>query len=362
MFDTMNRVVALLRGDGEAAVTIPPWDGALRPNHLLDAADTVVYAQDPSDLVAHQGTVWLADGKNLIDLEGKRPSMQMDSPISAVASLGEQLAVASMDGSVNVFHANRTISAMARSSNPVGSLCFTDEDNLLLATASAQHSQDSFARSLLEKDRSGTVEQWKIGSASPTVMAKDLAFASGVGARGAHRYVAESWRHRILELAPDGKQTVLLGDLPAYPSRMVPAAGGGWWLTCFCARFQLLEFVLREKRYRQEMMRVVEPEYWIAPKLTSGRDWREPLQGAGIQQMGVRKPWAPPQSYGLVIYLDERLRPQGSLQSRSDGHRHGVVAAVQADSGDLFVLSAGAKEVVRVRSEVAASIRKGVAQ
>ena len=83
------------------------------------------------------------------------------------------------------------------------------------------------------------------------------------------------------------------------------------------------------------------------------------VQGAGIQQMGVRKPWAPPRSYGLVIYLDAEFRPRASLHSRADGIHHGIVAAAEAANGDLYVLSAGAQAVLKIRSETLASLMEG---
>ena len=43
----------------------------------------------------------------------------------------------------------------------------------------------------------------------------------------------------------------MLDRLPVYPSRLAAAAGGGFWLTAFAARTQLVEFVLREPAYRR---------------------------------------------------------------------------------------------------------------
>ena len=100
----------------------------------------------------------------------------------------------------------------------------------------------------------------------------------------------------------------MLDHLPVYPSRLSPASAGGFWLTAFAARTQLVEFVLRENAYRRRMMAEIDPEYWIAPKLKSGQSFLEPMQGAHIKTMGVVKPWAPPRSYGLVIRLDAERR------------------------------------------------------
>ena len=111
----------------------------------------------------------------------------------------------------------------------------------------------------------------------------------------------------------------MLPHLPVYPSRLSPAAAGGFWLTAFVARTQLVEFVLREPAYRRRMMAEIDPQYWIAPRLSSGQSFKEPMQGAHIKTMGVIKPWAPPRSYGLVIRLDADGAPLYSLHSRVDG-------------------------------------------
>ena len=130
----------------------------------------------------------------------------------------------------------------------------------------------------------------------------------------------------------------MLDHLPVYPSRLAPASGGGFWLTAFIARTQLVEFVLREPAYRRRMMREIDPRYWIAPRLSSGHTFLEPMQGAHIKTMGILKPWAPPRSYGLVIRLSPEGLPRYSLHSRVDGsqsrrrRRGGVPAAISSSS------------------------------
>ena len=67
----------------------------------------------------------------------------------------------------------------------------------------------------------------------------------------------------------------LLVDLPGYPGRIVRSAAGGYWLTVFAPRSQLIEFVLRERTYRERMMREIDEEFWVAPSLHPARDYRE---------------------------------------------------------------------------------------
>ena len=169
----------------------------------------------------------------------------------------------------------------------------------------------------------------------------------GAAASGSDVLVSESWRHRLVAIAPDGSRKVVLGRLPVYPSRLSPASGGGFWLTAFTARTQLVEFVLREPGYRRRMIDEIEPDYWVVPRLNSGNSFKEPLQGAHIKTMGVMKPWAPPRSYGLVVRLSADGAPLYSLHSRADGVNHGVVAAVELN-GDLVMIAKGPGRILKL--------------
>ena len=64
--------------------------------------------------------------------------------------------------------------------------------------------------------------------------------------------------------------------------------------------------MLSEDDFRDEMMRTIAPDYWIAPALaTTGSDCLEPMQIGGVKALGIQKPWAPPRSYGLLVRIDD---------------------------------------------------------
>jgi hypothetical protein len=152
--------------------------------------------------------------------------------------------------------------------------------------------------------------------------------------------VSESWRHQLVRFSATGNRATVLTHLPGYPSRLAPASDGGAWLTLFAPRNRLIEFVLQETHYRQDMIDQVPPAYWIAPALASNRSFLEPLQCGGIRTMGIHKPWSPSRSYGLVVKLDRDMQPQFSLHSRANGTRHGICSVAEKD-GRLFVGSKG---------------------
>jgi hypothetical protein len=85
----------------------------------------------------------------------------------------------------------------------------------------------------------------------------------------------------------------------------------------------------------------------IAPALSSGQDFIEPLQQGGVRQMGQLKPWAPARSYGLVVRLDDEFQPLHSLHSRVGGYHHGVTAVAEFHDA-LLVLAKGADKVLRL--------------
>jgi hypothetical protein len=101
------------------------------------------------------------------------------------------------------------------------------------------------------------------------------------------------------------------------------------------------------------MLVEIDPRYWIAPALSSGHSFLEPLQGASVKQMGVLKPWAPPRSYGLVLRVDATGQVIGSLHSQVDGRHHGITGLVE-HAGRLHVASKGAGRLLAVSTEITA--------
>ena len=79
--------------------------------------------------------------------------------------------------------------------------------------------------------------------------------------------VSESWRHRMIAVIAERRRRTscwtICRSIPRGCRRQI---GGGFWLTAFTARTQLVEFVLRETAYRRRMMHEIDPEYWIAPQ------------------------------------------------------------------------------------------------
>ena len=59
-----------LLGRGEATVTVPSFDGALKPNQILESAETVANFDAAEDLASDGKNVYVADGPAVRLLEG----------------------------------------------------------------------------------------------------------------------------------------------------------------------------------------------------------------------------------------------------------------------------------------------------
>ena len=230
----------------------------------------------------------------------------------------------------------------------ITALAYADDGALWLANGSAEHTPSQWAADLMKKGASGSL--WRCGPSEIRFqkVAGDIAFPYGLHPKGRDVLVSESWRHQLVRFdGATGNRSTVLAHLPGYPARLSPSADGGAWLTLFAPRNRLIEFVLQETHYRQDMIEQVPPAFWIAPALASNRSFLEPLQCGGIRTMGIHKPWSPSRSYGLVVKLDQNMQPQFSLHSRANGTRHGICSVVEKD-GRLVIASRGGDCVLAV--------------
>ena len=300
-------------GRGEATITVPSFDGALKPNQALEEAETLFDCAAPEDLAADGSNVYLADGNSLARIEAECRDNDSRfrtnrSPQSAACPAAASLSRSTV-GKCMSMPIPRRQSRVLRLQAPACAASMRSRlpapDALFATDGSSTRSVQEWAWDLMEGGRSGRALRLDLKSSEIATVAQGLRYAFGVCAMGDAALVSESWRHRLVAVVTEREATrISLTHLPVYPSRLTPASDGGWWLTAFTARTQLVEFVLRETAYRKRMMAEIDPEYWIVPRLSSGGSFKEPMQGAHLKTMGVVKPWAPPRSYGLVIRLD----------------------------------------------------------
>jgi hypothetical protein len=343
-------------------VTVPPMDGALKPNQYLDDAQVVARQERPDNLARDGDRLLFSSGPILYALkmgaaaESATEVARFDSEIAALASDGAGGYAIGLDNGEIRFGAALSGVRSIKPDAPLAptALAFGAPGRLYVCSGSVTNRPSDWKRDLVERNASGSVWSFDLSSGRGACLAEGLAFPYGIAPTedGEALLVAESWRHRLVLIGArsspktGGRETVL-DDLPGYPAR-IAAAPDGYWLAIFAPRGQLIEFVLRESEYRRRMMETIAPEFWMVPALSSGRSFLEPLQLGAIRTMGALTAWAPTRSYGLLVHLDDRFRPTGSAHSRANGSRHGITSCLQwgdrvlaASKGGNLVLSLG---------------------
>ena len=331
----LDRILDLFRGK---AITIPPMDGALRPNNELDQAKLLLKCEAPDNLAMSGGRVYCTSGARLFSLPqhgSPSPSLvaEFASPISALAaSESGTMAVGLQDGGIELLAPDLSRRRIEGFNCPVA-LVFAGPQDLYVCNGSDKVKPSDWVVDLMRKDAAGSVWHVPLAGGEQTCLCRDMAYPYGVvvDAAAPRLIISEAWRHRLVSLPlSGGLPQPVLSNLPGYPARL-SRQPGGYLLCLFAPRNRLIEFVLNEDAYRHDMMQEIESRYWIAPSLSASRSFLEPLQSGAVKSMGIHKPWSPSRSYGLVIELDAELQPVKSYHSRANGTRHGVTSALRRD-------------------------------
>ena len=344
--------------------SLPNLDGAWRPNDALD--HSVVHAdgiEGPTGLaVGGDGILYAASGCRVLALDG-------------VAGAPET--VATYDGCVQglAWHHSTGLVAgitgigvavgIGASDRPEGGTILCDADSgalryptavmvapdgaIVVSEGARDVAAADWVRDLMAKGRSGRVLRFAPGETRAVTLADALAFPTGLACDAdGGIVVCEAWDYRILGLTASGGK-VLCADLAGYPGGLLRVESG-WYLSLFAPRSHIVEFVLEEDGFRQRMTETIEPEYWIAPTTDPREHPFIPAQVGGLRSQNIKKPWAPPRSYGLVARLDEDFVAMRSWHSRANGVRHGIDALVSRD-GHVLAASRGAHCILDLTSE-----------
>ena len=68
MIAAMRQFGDWILGRGEASITIPIFDGALKPNQMLEEAEVVGEFENASDIAADRDGILIADGSRTVRL------------------------------------------------------------------------------------------------------------------------------------------------------------------------------------------------------------------------------------------------------------------------------------------------------
>ena len=342
-----------LTGRGEAAVTVPPLDGALRPNRALDMAAVRLPLVGVDCLAVSGGVLHASSGTSLYRLDGEHwtEARSFEATVNGIAALGsDAIVVALSSGKVVILGGEMDGREIATEARCITALA-TEGRTIYVANGSATNAAGDWQLDLMQRNRSGSIWRIDLDSGATSLVAGDLAWPAGIVVHEGGLVVSEAWAHRLIRIDPAApmKRDTLYPDLAGYPGR-ITRAPDGYWLAAFAPRSQLVEFVLREPKYRREMLATIERDFWIAPRLRTGGSFYEPLQGGGVKQLGRLKPWAPTFSAGLCIRLDAAFQPTTSLHSRADGRTHGVTSVLEHD-GQVYAAARGDGTVVALPIE-----------
>src|SRR3954447_8721288 len=89
-----------LLGRGDATITVPSFDGALKPNQILENAETVAQLDAPEDLATDGKVLYIADGSAIRRLDGANTAevRRFDRAITALCCLPDGGIAAALDG------------------------------------------------------------------------------------------------------------------------------------------------------------------------------------------------------------------------------------------------------------------------
>ena len=342
---------------------IPVMDGTLMPNNALDACDPVAaYEAAPDDIACTaDGGVFVSCGHRVLfhdDLSAAQPReiVSFDGPVGALALHpdGRLLACVSGQGLAAVGPTGEVqwLAEVAGSAlQNLTAVMAAPDGTVYLAEGARQCRPEDWQHDLLAGGKSGRLVRCSADLRDAKVLIDRLAWPHGLALTpaGDQLLFTESWAHTVSRCRLDGSQPVrVMRNSPGYPARINAAREGGHWVSFLAVRTQLVELVLKDRDFRDEMVRTIAPEHWITPALVSAGSYMEPLQGGAIRKLGLVKPWAPPRAYGLVCRIDEDGSVVESLHSRVGGSAHGITSA-RAHADGLLIVSKGHRRLLLQR-------------
>lgn len=342
--------------------SIPVLDGGLSPNDALDAFAEVWRCDDGADDLAVLGArLAVSHGSRVTVLEpgtGRLVAdLDLQHPVGALAADGDSgLYAVTVGGPVHELVLEEEELRSAREI-PGGMSCPTAAvvaDGVLYVTeGSTTHAPGDWPRDLMTKGRTGRVLEVALASGEQRVVCAGLAWAGGLAlAPDGELVVSEAWAHRLVRVhRVTGAVSQLTRPLAGYPARLCPGPDGGFVVAFTSLRTHLVEFVLREDEFREEMVRTIDPQFWIRPAhLITDERW-EPLQIGSIKHLNVTKPWAPPRAYGLMAEMGAGGDFVRSWHARVGSPRAGVTAVGLLDGRAVAVSRGSGGVLVEMQEE-----------
>lgn len=341
---------------------IPSMDGAFGPNDRLERTPPIDEPLPGADAVAEgaDGAIYVSAGPKVWRLSGvgyadRAVFAEFDSDVGALACHPDGRLLACTARGLTAVHSDGRKSMLAAAEGEplhcLTAVTTAPDGSIFASDGSTRHGAADWCVDLMERNSLGRIIACGPGLEDVRVLLRHRNYPAGLAvAPDGHLWFTEAFAHslsraRISAPGDIAAPETVIRNMPGYPSRLGRSADGGFWLSLFAVRTHLVEFVLREDDFREEMMRTIPQAYWIAPALPSTRDCLEPLQLGGLRALGIEKPWAPPRSYGLLARLDADGEVVESLHSRVGGKHHGITAAIETAQG-VVIVSKGSGRVL----------------
>src|ERR1700761_6574596 len=324
MFDHLFRDIRSVVNRDGMQNAIPPLDGALSPNDRLDACTPIGEALPGLDdvVAARDGSVYVSSGRNVLKLSGD--GLANRSLVVEFEGEAGGLAI-HPDGRLLVCVAGRGLAAFdpadpkprwlesvdGRSFAGLTAVAAAPDGRIFAVEGSTGRAPGEWRHDVMEKRSNGRLIVCSAGLDNAQTLLTGLLYPYGVAvsADGKQLWLTESWAHRLSRFALTsngiGPREVIAGNLPGYPARLHGDAHGGFFLGIFARRTHLIEFVLKEDDFREEMLETMSPDYWIAPAFAGGSNCLEPMQIGGVKGVGIPKTRAPPRAHWLLVPLSQ---------------------------------------------------------
>src|ERR1700716_3833836 len=178
-------------GRGDPTITVPSFDGALKPNQILEKAETIGQFDAPEDLATDGKALYIADGTAIWRLDGAATTelRRFDRVITALCCLPDGgIAVALEGREIKVFATPSAPSAAATFSDPsinaVNALAPGPQGTLIATDGSTARPYRQWVHDLMERGRTGRVLVLDLASGRVRTIASGLQYAFGACASG----------------------------------------------------------------------------------------------------------------------------------------------------------------------------------